>query len=208
MAKLPEKFEDWTRPWDKDDFDEEKAARGIFTALRKAEQYKTARDEAVTERSELESKLAAAEAKISAKPGEESAKDAKITELTAKLSELEKNGRPADRDLLQRLEVAIDHGLTKKDARRLVGDTPEDLAEDAAELAERLGRAKSDDGEQGKDGEQGNPPAERSVRRGTDYGDGRDRGQGKVKVLSADELLAEDAKTPDVNNGLNLTFTR
>lgn len=191
---LPEKFEDWTRPWAEDEFDEEKAARGIFTALKKAEQSKKARDEALAERSEFETKLTAAEAKAAAKPGEESAKDAKITELTTKVQSLEKDGRPEDRDALARLRVAIEHGLTEKDAKRLVGDTPEELAEDAAELAERLGISKEAPGEQ--------TPPERSVQRGNDLGNGRDRGNGKPKVLTADELLAQDAV--DTHNGLNL----
>jgi chromosome segregation ATPase len=53
--------------------------------------------------------------------------------LTSRVAELEKE-LSTERSRAMRLEVAIDKGLTKTQARRLVGDTEDDLVADADDL--------------------------------------------------------------------------
>ena len=197
VPKLPEKFEDWTPPWGDGEFDADKAATLIFSSLKNVEKLKDEKASARTALTEAETKLSDAEAKLAAKPGEESAKDAKITELTQELTKLRNDGRPEDVSRITRLEVAIEHGLTAKDASRLVGETPEELAEDAAELAERLGGKQNDQQEE----QRGTPPP--SNRPGVnDLGNGRQRVGGPPPILSVDEIRAQ--KTPTGNPNLEL----
>lgn len=53
--------------------------------------------------------------------------------LTGRVAELEKE-LTAEKGRAMRLEVALDKGLTKTQARRLVGDTEDDLVADADDL--------------------------------------------------------------------------
>jgi hypothetical protein len=201
VPKLPEKFEDWTPPWAEGEFDAEAAAKLIFNSLTNVEKLKTDKVALRNELTDAETKLTAAENKLAAKPGEESAKDARITELTTELTQLKQSGRPEDTSRITRLEVAIEHGLTAKDAARLVGDSPEELAEDAAELAERLGVGKGTvDDAAGSAGSPPPPPSNRPTTR--DLGNGRARTGEPPRVLSVEEIRAQ--ATPTGNRNLEL----
>lgn len=203
LVPLPDKFEDWTAPWKAGEFDEEAAARLVFNTEKKLEKAKASNATLRSEKAEVDEALATATAQLAAKPGDESAKDGKISELTTELAKLKKDGRPEDAALITRMRVAMEHGLTEKDARRLVGDTPEELAEDAAELAERLGIKAGDNTDDAGD-TGGRPPVERQVQSGGTYGNGRDRGAGETRVISAAELLKDTSA--DANNGLSLSL--
>lgn len=193
MAKLPDKFEDWTPPWDEDDFDADKAARRVFNTEKKLETAKARNAELDTELNEAKTKLVAAESANSGK--NDSEKDAQIATLSQKVQELEAKGRPEDQRTIERLQVANDYGLSAKDAARLVGDDREALEEDAKDLAKRLGISKEDEGE--NEGNQGGDPSltPRLDPRSTVVPQGRKNGSGGSvpTVLSPEQLLAQSA---------------
>lgn len=193
MAKLPEKIEDWTPPWEKrgEDFDAETAKELIFTLMHSEQTLKAEKAASARSLADVQSKLTEAENRLAAKPQDEAAKDAEISTLRTKVSKLESEGRQEDQALIQRLEVAIEHGLTKRDARRLVGDTLEELEEDAAELAERLGVEKGTAGGGSDDGGQrsSEQPPSRGVVPAGNVGNGRNRRQDAGPVLSPEDIL-------------------
>lgn len=67
-----------------------------------------------------------------------------VERLTARVAELEKDLGTATVQGA-RLKVALDKGLTATQAKRLVGDTEDDLAADADELLADLGHKSSDE---------------------------------------------------------------
>lgn len=191
MAKLPDKFEDWTPPWDEDDFDADKAAKLVFNARKATEKAKERSETLESENGELQTKLTAAESKGSGK--DDSEKDKVIASLTKERDDLQKNGRPEDKSLVERLEVAIEHGLTAADARRLVGKDRDELSEDAADLAKRFGIERGND-EEGQEPASQEPP-QRGVKPRDQVGNGRERAKPVDKVFSAAELLTQTGQT-------------
>ena len=199
MPKLPDKIADWTPPWAEGEFDEDRAKALVFNALRNEQKAKETSSALRVEKDDLVTKLAEAEDKIStASAPTDAAKDAEINRLKAANRELEK-GRPEDQDLIARLTVAMDHGLTSKDAKRLVGKTPEELEDDAIELAERLGVGKKEADPDDDSGRAAAPPQRTPV---TQLGNGRQRTGEAPPVVSAADLI----KTGVVgtSTGLNL----
>ncbi len=190
MPKIPEKYEDWTPPWGEDEFDEDKAKRLVYNALLGQQKAKDTSVELRTENDTLKTSLAASEAKVGDKGKADSEKDTELAALRAENRKLTTEGRAEDKSLIQRLDIALDHGLTKRDARRLVGATPEELEDDAKDFAERLGISKNDDGDDGdKDGSK--PPSRQPVP-ASQLGNGRDRGNGKgPELLTAADLVKQ-----------------
>jgi hypothetical protein len=128
---------------------------------------KEEKDELVTRVSELED--AGADA---------SKVDATVKELRAQVKDLEKTaGEPSRREL--QFEVALEKGLTKRQALRLVGDSLDDLLEDADAFLEEVGT--KPDGDNGDNGEPGaeEPPA--PGRRPRDMKTGFQRGDQTVE---------------------------
>jgi len=198
VAKLPDKFEEWTPPWTAEEFDADRAARLVFNAEKAAEKAKDRNATLLTEKTAVETELATTKDELVAKGNASDAeKDKALVAANARIRDLETNGRPEDSALLARLRVAMDAGLTADDAERLRGTTPEELAEDAAALAERFGITKNDDADGGK------PPA-RGVISSSALGNGRDRTADQGVLLTPEQIIAQDAK--DANNGLNLAF--
>lgn len=155
MPKLPEKFEDWTAPWEVDgvEFTPEVAKKGLFNALKAQEKLKDSNTSLTADLAAKDTELTAANARLASKPGDEAAKDAKISELTAELTTLKTNGRPEDQATLLRQAAALEvGGLTAKDIKRLQGETLEELIDDAKELSARFA------GPQGDQGDQQDPP--------------------------------------------------
>lgn len=201
MPKLPDKVDDWTPPWKKGELDEDKAAGLVFNLEKNLEKEKEAKSVAKRELAEAQATVATLEAQASGKPKEDGDKDIKISELTAELAKLKKDGRPEDRLLVEKYEVALEvGGLSLRDAKRLVGDDRDELTEDAKDLATRLAGAEQKDGETGEDGSHGGP-SNRPVPRAGDLGNGRKRVGEDPAVKSVDELLKE---TPDTGPGLHL----
>lgn len=198
MPRIPDKIDDWTPPWSEGEFDAEKAKTLVFNALRAEQKAKDERRTLAAEKAELETKLGEAEQQLAAKPEKESAKDAEISELRSRIQKLEKDGRPEDQGKIDRLELALEKGLTLSQSRRLVGSTREELEEDAEVLIADLGL------DQKKD----DSPASQPPRRQPDpsggarsLGNGRDRKSGDDdRILSVEEL--RDQKRKDEAGGL------
>lgn len=195
MAKLPEKIEDWTPPWEKngEEFDAEMATTLIFSLEKAGEKLKADKSTALREKREVEDELAGAKSKLSAKPGDESAKDSRITELSNELDALRKDGRPDDAKLIEKYEVALEvGGLSLRDAKRLVGDDRDELAEDAADLAARFSGGSENNGQEN---EKPQGPPTRAVTPSGQLNNGRKRVDEQPAVKSVEELMKE-AATP------------
>jgi len=132
-------FEEWTPPWKEDEFDAEKAARLIYNHLGEINTLKTAnadlRTENQTQKAQVEEKAREGESEIETLRRENEQAKKKLTEAQAAVGEK------------LRLEVALEKGLTVKQARRLVGESKEDLLADADELLESFGGAKGNEPE-------------------------------------------------------------
>lgn len=89
----------------------------------------------------------AKQARLKVKEYEDASKSEQ-EKLTERASELEKNLTTAQRDAA-RYEIAIEKGLTKSQAKRLNGETREELEADADVLLEDLGLS-GDEGESGE----------------------------------------------------------
>jgi hypothetical protein len=91
-------------------------------------------------RDEADEKVKAAEKNLTAAKAEVAKGDptGKIAELEEKLAAAEAGAKDAG-SKVDRLEVALDKGLTARQAARLVGSTKEELEADAAEFAKELG---------------------------------------------------------------------
>lgn len=151
MPKLPP-FDEWKRPWKDDEFDAEKAAKLIYNLHKDKETLTEQKATLTTERDGLQTKVTEFEEK-----------DLSEVERLRKENERLKNGdgvkkeqsAPAGGDDLMtaRLEIALEKGLTRKEAMRLAGTTREELESDADDYLEETGRATEKGGEDGgKDG--------------------------------------------------------
>lgn len=150
--ELPKKVDDWKAPWEVDrdgeDIPEEdqkldaaRLKKYLFGLLTDKQRLRTQVNELTTAKTELEQEVS-------------DAKDPKALEdLQKKLekaqADLEKAKTSAENDIEKwKLEIALDKGLTKRQAARLVGKTRDELEEDADALVEELGiGAKNDDGD-------------------------------------------------------------
>lgn len=137
MSKLP-KFEDWTPPWGEDDetFDAEKAKKYIYDLTRDKEALTAEKAQVSQEKKALEDKVTEFE-------------EADLSEVDRLKRELEKAKESPKEDSEARLEnarltLALDKGLTLKQAKRLRGSTPEELEADLPELLELLGEQKKE----------------------------------------------------------------
>jgi hypothetical protein len=141
------KFEDWIPPWKSDDeFDAARAAKLIYDLH--------------VDKDALQGRVAAVE-------GEKKELEGKVREFETKdLSEVDrlkreleetKNSKPTSDPLdVARLRLALEHGLTENQAKRLVGSTPEELAADAVAYKEEHGLGKEQGSETGE-----RPPSNR-----------------------------------------------
>ena len=162
MGKLPE-FDDWKWPWDKGEVDEEKAARLVYNARKAEETAAEKLSEQKTRVSELEGELGDAR---SAQSGDQAATEKTISELRKKVGELEgadPTARPEDTRQIAQLQVALELGLTARDAKRLVGDDYDEILADGKDFAkdhgiEIPGENSDDDDDEGDDDESTAPP--------------------------------------------------
>lgn len=136
MPKLAP-FTEWKRPWAEGEFDEEKAAKRIWDLLSDreiaADKHEAKLAEVTTKSTELQKTVDEVNSKnlTEAQKLEKEKKD-----LEDKLNARE----TADEKLkVTRLELALEHGLTKAEAKRLVGSTEEELKADAITLLEEQG---------------------------------------------------------------------
>lgn len=153
MGTLPEKFEDWRLPWTEEDFDADKAARLVFNARKGEEKAKAdvkTRDEKIeTLTGELDDEKAR-------KSGTDEEAQQELKDLRAKVRKFEEAGakpRPEDQKQINQLTVALELGLSKADAKRLVGDDYDSILEDGKTFAKDHGLLDDDDDEFDENGD-------------------------------------------------------
>lgn len=155
MTKTTEplpKFEDWTPPWGEDDekFDAAKAKKLIYDL--QGDKQKLGKDKADLQVKVTEAETARDEHK--AELDKIARKDESETErLKRELKEAQEKAAaapPTDSLEVLRLRVALDKGLTSKQAARLVGSTEEELAADADEYLSDLKPSKAEDEDEGE----------------------------------------------------------
>lgn len=193
-SKLPEKFEDWRWPWKQGEVDEEKAAKLIFDTRKEREKLQDENASLKTSLADVEKERDEAKQNLDSKSSSDTEKDVEIATLKKQVTELEKVGkapRPEDEARIARLEVAMDLGLTKTQAKRLQGTTREEIEADAKELAADLGIEL--DGDEGDEPPAGGKPQDRVGGQFISGGNLRNGGGDKGgAVLSAAQLLAND----------------
>lgn len=137
------KFEDWKAPWEVDsegndlpeesqNFDAAAARKRIYDLMSDKNRLQTSRDEVTTRVEELETQIS------------ELGDPADLKKLQDELEQTrqERDAAKGDIKALQ-FEVALEKGLTKRQALRLIGKDREELEADAEALLEDLG-VKSD----------------------------------------------------------------
>lgn len=176
MGKLPESFDDWKWPWEKGEVDEEKAARLIFNARRAEE---TATDKAHAAEEKVSTVTAELDAEKARKSGTDEDGQQQIQNLTKQVRELEAaktkletEGRPEDKLEIDRHAVALELGLSARDAKRLVGKDRDELLEDAKAFAKEHGidlgdEDDDDDDDLGDDPDGSKPPVRTPLRTGS-----------------------------------------
>lgn len=208
-------FDEWQkdkRPWKTDEEFDAKRAEGLVYSLEKqvAEnkaRIKTLREEKSTLQDEVDDLTDAAEntpATKAAKDGDQpdptdiaaivAAELAKIGVTKKSSKEKRKEAEAAERDSdlkAARLEIALEKGLTKAQAARLVGDTREELESDADAYIEEHGLGTGDGGEEhDKDRQDNAPPSQRTqVRTGTRRGEAPDPLEGMDPGAMYDKMI-------------------
>ena len=144
MPQLPA-YDDWKWPWDKGQVDEEKAARLVYNA-RLAEQN------ALSKVASKDEEIAQLKNDLDTEKARQSEADPKVQEQLAgllkenrELKASQGKARPEDQLQIDRLKVALEKGLTAKQADRLVGTDYESLSEDADVLLADLGLSSDED---------------------------------------------------------------
>lgn len=154
MPKKPfPKYEDWEAPWDKEgaeEFDEDRAKRLLYNLEKGLHNAKASRD-SETARAE------AAEEKVQEYEDKELSETDRLRKENERLKsgKSDKNAEGSDDLTVARLEIALEKGLTARQAKRLVGKTRDELEDDADALLEEIGAAKggSGDGDGDDDGD-------------------------------------------------------
>lgn len=183
MPKLP-KLEDWLAPWEKGEdgkalpedeqkIDPAQLKKYLHGLLGDKDRLRGQLDETTAEAEQLQQKLA------DAKTPEELTKLQEENARLIKERDEAKNSKDPKAELRSlKLEIALDKGLTKRQALRLVGETKEELEEDADELIKEFGGT-AKGGKDDEEGEEGGGVARgprRKLRNGgkDDEGDDKD----------------------------------
>lgn len=158
------KFDDWKRPWKDDEFDSEKAAKLIYNLHVDKEKLTESKTALVTERDEALAAKKAADDKVAALEDKDLPEIERLRKQVERLTEnppapkeKAKEQGSDDFDIEKaRLEIALDKGLTKAQANRLVGKDMDELVADADAYMEEHG-IKNDAGKGGQA-----PPSQRA----------------------------------------------
>lgn len=164
MPKLPE-FKDWQAPWEKSgtEFSADVAKKFIYDLHKDVEKSGEEISTLKTSNSELTTKVTEAE-RATLTDAEKAA---------AERADLEKKLADAGESSLEvtRLELALEHGLTKSQAKRLVGKTAEELTADAEELVKDLGLTKEENKDENNGDQSNGRQRPRQVRNPLQHGD-------------------------------------
>lgn len=172
VEALP-KFEDWERPWKAEEFDADKAAKLIYNLHKdkynlsvKIEAKDTEIEELEGERDELTTKVTAFEEKDLTEVQRLQRENERLRNGEPKTKEKTKASSSKGDDLLaEKYRIALEKGLSAADARRLVGDTVEEIEADADAFLEEHGTGEAAEGGStskkatGKEGQA--PPSQR-----------------------------------------------
>jgi hypothetical protein len=171
------KFEDWTPPWGEDDekFDAAKAKKLIYGLT--GDKQKLGEDKAT-----LQAKVTEVETERDKHKGALDAiarkDESESDRLKRELKEAQEKASKPSTDSLEvlRLRVALDKGLTLKQANRLAGKTEDELSADADEYLKDLkpsGKTEDDDDDEGdKPAPRRNPRARSTNRTDPDPSEG------------------------------------
>lgn len=135
------KFEDWQAPWEKHDeeFDPEKGKKFLYSLLEREDKALADVAKLTAERDEVAGQRDALQKQIEDKSREGESETERLqrekADLEKQLAEKPK-GDPVE---VLKLRVALDKGLTLVQAKRLVGETEEELMADADELLASFG---------------------------------------------------------------------
>lgn len=196
MANLPDKFEDWTWPWERGEVDEERLAKRLFRVLQDVEKARDRNTVLAAEKDQLAKDLQKANDDLEdarESGGGDGKPDAALTEenksLKRQVRELERDkGKTPEsaQQEIDRLTVALDLGLSLADSKRLVGKTRDEIEADARTFAEEHGieLGGNEDGDElgGSNenrGEQG-PPRRGGIIRASDLTIGSGQGGGPI----------------------------
>lgn len=123
--------------------DTEAVLKVVHTLMTDKAKAQDAREDVVAENKELAQERDELQAKVDDKTSPDA--QVEIQKANAKAEKAEAQSK-LDRDRADRLEVAMEKGLTPAQAKRLQGETKEELEADADEILELFGgKAKSDD---------------------------------------------------------------
>lgn len=163
MGKLPD-FDNWKRPWTEGEINEERLARLVYNLKLDVQERDEKIEEKAVELTTLTSELDTVKAS-KASPDPEVQDELKALRAENRTLKAGSDApRPQDQLQIDRLEVALELGLSKADAKRLVGSSREELLEDAKVFAADHGIeiAGDDDGDElGQGGSTGAFPSQR-----------------------------------------------
>lgn len=181
LTTLP-KLEEWKAPWevtrdaegnetpvpeDEQDIDAPKLKKYLYGLLNDKLSLRSQVDELTAEAEEQQQKLADAKT-----PEELTRLQEENARLVKERDDAKKNGSSDANIKALKLEVALDKGLTKRQALRLVGGTKEELEEDADALLAEFGTPRKDaaGGDEEEEGGVARGPR-KNLRNGGDPGD-------------------------------------
>lgn len=178
MAKLP-KFEDWKAPWESkgEDFDEEAARRHIYNLLSDKERLQGRVDTATQERDEAKAEVTAKQKELDEVTASNSTDADAVRKAQDKVREAEDKASKAEARAA-RLSVALDKGLSETQAKRLIGETKEELEADAEELLNSFGGGRNAEADEDEDEDEDGVPS-RTPRRLNNPADGERESTGK-----------------------------
>lgn len=161
MPDLPKKYEDWTPPWKEGEFDADKAGKLIFDLHHDKAKLQVSNQTLTTERDDVAGKLSASEAQVAELQDKDLPEIDRLRKENERLRvvppKVEKTSGGDDVALVTaRFEAAMNYGMTTAQAKRLVGSTPEEIAEDAKTYAQEHGLT-----ENGENGGNERPPSGR-----------------------------------------------
>lgn len=170
------KLEDWNAPWEtetgENDIDKPKLKKYLHNLLGDKERLQETVTTVTAERDTLKN-----EADAASRQGE-----TEVDRLKREKQELEDKlaQPPAESPEVLKLRVALKKGLTETQAKRLIGNSEEELEADADALVESFGA-------NGKSGEEGEPPR-RTPRRVSNAGDPKPE---EGKEVSVEDALSQ-----------------